>query len=85
MSIAEIVERMQPWVDHVFKEFGPWRIMFGSDWPVCNVRGPGDAKSWPLWIDVVKATMERLKLSEMEMNAVWYGTAAEAYKLGPIC
>ncbi len=25
----------QPYIDHVAKSFGPDRLMFGSDWPVC--------------------------------------------------
>ena len=24
-----------PYIDHIFKSFGPERILFGSDWPVC--------------------------------------------------
>merc|ERR1711939_1295054 len=50
LDVDTIVQRIQPWTDHVFHEFGPWRIMFGSDWPVCNVRGPGDERSWSLWV-----------------------------------
>ncbi|HEX6972075.1 MAG TPA: amidohydrolase family protein [Limnochordia bacterium] len=26
---------LKPYVDHVFEVFGPDRVMFGSDWPVC--------------------------------------------------
>jgi L-rhamnono-1,4-lactonase len=81
LTVDEIVRRMQPWLDHVFREFGPWRIMFGSDWPVCNVRGPGDAKSWSLWVEAVSQTMECRGLSELEKNRIWSGTATEAYRL----
>jgi L-fuconolactonase len=28
-------EEIKPYLDTVFEEFGPSRLMFGSDWPVC--------------------------------------------------
>lgn len=33
------VEDLRPYVDHVFAVFGPERVMWGSDWPVCRLRG----------------------------------------------
>ena len=81
LDVDMIVTRMEPWIDHVFREFGPWRVMFGSDWPVCNVRGPGDEKSWGLWVEVVARILDSRKLSDMEKNRVWHGTAIEAYRL----
>lgn len=84
LSVADVLDRMRPWLDHVFDTFGPWRIMFGSDWPVCNVRGPGDAKSWSLWVQVVDQILLERNLSELERNRVWYGTAIEAYRLDPL-
>jgi L-rhamnono-1,4-lactonase len=84
LPVNDLVEHIRPWVDHVFDQFGCWRIMFGSDWPVCNVRGPGDAKSWGHWVESVDKIMRSREMSEMEMNRVWYGTAAEAYRLDPI-
>lgn len=29
----------EPYLEHVFQVFGPERVMFGSDWPVCQVAG----------------------------------------------
>ncbi|QDS70959.1 hypothetical protein FKW77_007192 [Venturia effusa] len=79
--VSKVVQRIRPWVAHVIAEFSPQRIMFGSDWPVCNVRGPGDAKSWRHWRDVVESLLQEQGLSEKQMDRVWYGTAEEAYKL----
>jgi L-fuconolactonase len=31
---------MQPYLDVVFEAFGPSRLMFGSDWPVCTLAAP---------------------------------------------
>jgi len=80
-EVDVIVDCMLPWIDHIFSEFGPQRIMFGSDWPVCNVRGPGDDKAWALWVQVVDRIMRVKGLSDLEMSRIWHGTAAEAYRL----
>ena len=84
-DIPTLVEHTKPWVDVVFKAFGPSRIMFGSDWPVCNVGGPGIAKSWNHWHDLVDAILTSQNLTQAEKAQVWSGTAIEAYniKLGP--
>jgi len=55
--------------------------MFGSDWPVCNVRGPAGEDSWFVWRDVVKAVVEQRGLSEAEQGMVWGGSAGVAYRL----
>jgi len=81
LSLSIVLERMKPWLDHVFSEFGPGRIMFGSDWPVCNVRGPGDAKSWGHWVEVVDQFMQTRGFSKGNMDRVWFGTGVEAYRL----
>jgi L-fuconolactonase len=30
---------LRPYIQHVLKSFGPERLMFGSDWPVCKLAG----------------------------------------------
>lgn len=32
------IDDLRPYADHVLAEFGPERIMWGSDWPVCRLR-----------------------------------------------
>jgi L-rhamnono-1,4-lactonase len=81
ITVAEIVELIRPWVAHIFTVFGPNRIMFGSDWPVCNVKGPGDESAWSHWREVVEALLDDLKLSPEDQDRVWHGTAVEAYRL----
>lgn len=36
-SANDIFEAISPWLAVVVAAFGPERIMFGSDWPVCTV------------------------------------------------
>jgi L-fuconolactonase len=33
---------LRPYVDRVIEVFGPERLMFGSDWPVCLLAAPYD-------------------------------------------
>jgi len=63
---------LRPWADHVLGAFGPERVMFGSDWPVCELAAT---------YAQVTATAEALTagLSEAERAAVFGGTAARVY------
>jgi L-fuconolactonase len=63
-----------PYMDIVFEAFGPERIIFGSDWPVCTVAGAYDEVA-----EVVESYVDYL--SEDERAAIWGGTAAEFYGL----
>ena len=33
------VAMIRPYADHVLTAFGPERVLFGSDWPVCELAG----------------------------------------------
>ena|ERR1700760_1321745 len=81
MKISDIVDRVMPWAAHVLHCFKARRVMFGSDWPVCNVRGPGDELSWRHWHRVVANIMARTELDQKDKDRIWYGTAADAYKI----
>jgi L-rhamnono-1,4-lactonase len=80
-DIDDLVMHMKPWIEVVLAAFGPERIMFGSDWPVCNAEGPGIELSWRLWHDVVTAILETEKLTDEEKGLIWSGTAAKAYNI----
>ena len=79
--IPKLVKRLRPWMDHLFACFPPHRLMFGSDWPVCNVRGPGDALAWTHWRQVMEMILNERNMSKEEQDKIWLGTAVEAYKL----
>lgn len=71
---AWTVADLRPYVDRALEIFGPQRLMFGSDWPVCLV-----AASYG---DVVAAARELIaKLSSSEQAAIMGGTATRVYKL----
>jgi L-fuconolactonase len=65
---------LQPYVDHVLDVFGPARLMFGGDWPVCTLAG-GYGRVW-------RATAELLAgLDAADRARVLGGTATEFYRL----
>ena len=37
---------LRNWLTHVTSSFGPLRITFGTDWPVCNIGGRGNRVAW---------------------------------------
>lgn len=65
---------LRPYADTVLEAFGPGRVMFGSDWPVCTL-----AASY----DQVVAVTEELTggLGTGERADVFGGTAARVYRL----
>ncbi len=63
---------LKPYIDIALDAFGPDRLMYGSDWPVCELAG-----SYEL---VHAALAENIAdLSETEQQRIWAGTAAEFY------
>jgi L-fuconolactonase len=68
------VERLRPYTDHLLASFGPSRLMFGSDWPVCLL-----AAEYAGWFDAAQALTA--KLTSAERDAVFGATAAAFYRL----
>ncbi len=63
-----------PYLDVVIAAFGPERLLFGSDWPVCLLAGE--------YAEVVEIVREHCgRLSVGEQAAIWGGTAARVYGL----
>ena len=65
---------MEPYFDTVLNAFGPGRLMFGSDWPVCLL-----ATSYRAWLEIVSKWIASLTVGERE--AILGGTAAKAYRI----
>ena len=67
-------EDIYPYMDKVLEFFGPERLLFGSDWPVCRL-----AASYGQVCDLMNAYLERLTIHEQEL--IWGKNAALFYKL----
>ncbi len=68
------IEDIRPYAAHVIEQFGPNRILFGTDWPVCTL-----AASY----DTVVGVAEQLtaSLSDSERAAIFGGNATRVYAL----
>jgi len=64
-----------PFLDTVLEAFGPERLLFGSDWPVCLL-----AASYARVVDAVAAWADD-RLGEPERAALFGGNAARVYGL----
>lgn len=68
------VADLAPYVEQVLTAFGPHRLLFGSDWPVCLLAAPYER---------VVAAAEQLTaaLSPAEREAIFAGNARRIYRL----
>lgn len=70
------VSDMDPYITILLDAFGPERLMFGSDWPVCRL-----SASYSEVVDLASALMAKLSPSEREQ--FWSLTAQRFYRLAP--
>jgi L-fuconolactonase len=69
--------RLRPYVQHVLSLFGPDRLMFGSDWPVCTLAGT--------WKEVLAAFTQAIGPQTIDIREKLLGTtAAGFYGLGQV-
>ena len=65
---------LRPYLDVALEAFGPERVMFGSDWPVCLVAAPYERV-----LEVIVEYAATLSVTEQE--ALFGGNAARVYGL----
>lgn len=65
---------IRPYLEHCMEAFGPDRLVWGSDWPVCNVTA--DINTWgSIFRDLLAAESNDVR------HAVFIGNAVEIYDL----
>ncbi|MEV4119740.1 amidohydrolase family protein [Micromonospora sp. NPDC049645] len=67
-------EDLRPAVEDALDAFGPDRLMFGSDWPVCLL-----ASSYQRWVDTLAELLT--DQDEADRAAIWAATARRVYGL----
>ena len=68
------IDDIKPFADHVLSAFGPDRVMWGSDWPVCRLQ-----TEYSDWHDLAQIlTADR---SKQEQSEIFGGTAARFYRI----
>lgn len=68
------LEKLRPYAEHVLAAFGPDRVMWGSDWPVCRLEA-----SYDDWIGAAETLTA--DLSDDAQAMVFGGTAARFYRV----
>ncbi|MCX7889935.1 MAG: amidohydrolase family protein [Rhodobacteraceae bacterium] len=69
------VERLRPYFGHVLEVFGPDRVMWGSDWPVCRLRA--EYEGWRAAAEALTAGLPAAARAR-----IFGGTAAAFYRIG---
>jgi L-fuconolactonase len=64
-----------PYIDTALQAFGPDRLLYGSDWPVCL-----QATSLPRWIGVLERALTGC--SDEELCRIFHDNANALYRLG---
>ncbi len=67
-------EDLAPVIDHAYEVFGPGRVMFGSDWPVCNL-----SATFGQWVDALAEVVRGR--GERELRLLFHDNAARFYGL----
>lgn len=67
--------RIVPYLDHLVDAFGPGRLMFGSDWPVCT-----PAASYAEVVSLARDALA-VRLGPAELDAVFRTNAISTYRL----
>ncbi|VUC26639.1 unnamed protein product [Clonostachys rosea] len=73
-----IAEFLLPWFKIIIQAFGPQKIMFASDWPVCTI---GVENSWAHWEAIVEVMCTKVDLDAGDNEAIFAGTAKNVYSL----
>ncbi|MEM6691857.1 MAG: amidohydrolase family protein, partial [Planctomycetota bacterium] len=68
------IETIRPYFEIALEAFGPKRLMFGSDWPVCLL-----ASEYSRWLETVQQLAS--ELSPSEQKNLFYQTAIDTYQL----
>lgn len=66
---------LAPIVDHVLDSFGPNRVVFGSDWPVCTVAGA----TYRQWVDALRQIVSTRP--EHEQRCLFHDNAIRFYEI----
>ncbi|KAF5718856.1 hypothetical protein FMUND_5024 [Fusarium mundagurra] len=78
LSANDICKALEKWFRVLIESFGPRRVMFGSDWPVCTINM---SNAWSRWHDVTIQLCQESSLTLEEQGMIFYGTVRQAYNL----
>ncbi len=70
------MDTVRPFAEHIAACFGPGRIVYGSDWPVCTLAAEGVR-----WVDFARSLAANW--SENDQSRFFRDNAVEVYRLDP--
>lgn len=73
---APDAQRLQPYVQALYRLFGPQRLLWGSDWPVLRLAG-----SYEGWLAMARRLCTDLGADGAAMSAIFGGNARRFYGL----
>ncbi|WP_171180622.1 amidohydrolase [Ruegeria sp. HKCCD8929] len=73
-AVGWTVDDLKPYVVHLLDTFGPERLIWGSDWPVCTL-----ASSYERWLEATDILLA--DLDSAAKSAILGGNATRAYRL----
>lgn len=68
------VDDLKPAADHLLETFGPERLVWGSDWPVCTL-----AAGYSDWVSASEQLLSGLSVNDADR--IWFKNAFNAYRL----
>jgi len=68
------VQELAPIIRHCYESFGPDRVVFGSDWPVCNLTA-----SYKAWVGALKEVLKGESLERQ--RKLFHDNAIRVYRL----
>lgn len=77
--IDEVAYCLSPWTSRIYKCFGGKRVIWGSDWPVCNMVGGKEA--FALWERVTERLLSDADVGECDREGFWWENAKRIYKI----
>lgn len=66
---------LAPVINHTLDVFGPDRVMFGGDWPVCTLKA-----TYRQWVEALQAIVS--ERADQEQRKLFHDNAVKIYRLG---
>ncbi|KAI0461279.1 hypothetical protein LJB42_000945 [Komagataella kurtzmanii] len=78
-EVDEVVDLINPWFETCLNLWGPERMIWGSDYPVCTINGGEVAVA--RWIEITEKLFDRHGFTPEQKQAIYYDNVLKAYNL----
>jgi predicted TIM-barrel fold metal-dependent hydrolase len=67
---------LEPIIRYTIDQFGPDRVMFGGDWPVCTL-----AATFRQWVEALREILDGMNLATTDQRKLFHDNAIKFYRL----